>query len=250
MRRSSFIVAACLCTAMPLMVASSCTFTFVTPETATSTETQNVTLPAGASVVVSNPFGTITAEVDEAATQATIRIVRLAYGPTQQDADDLLADMVVTVTEPTAQDNRLVITATDVQGTATDMTSFNMVVNGDDVTITSIFGNTIVASYKIALTLPPGHAVDATQEAGVIRVTGLDTASTLSGSATSIRVNDCVAEVAVETEAGNVDVVSHAGSLTATVSAGSVSLDIASLAAEDEVNAHCGCGIDRNRSAG
>jgi len=236
------IATALVCACTPLMLAPSCTITFVTPESATSTETQNVTLPADAAVVISNELGATTVNVDESAAEATIRIVRVAYAGTEQEAQDLLAEMQVDVVEPTAQDNRLLITAAAVPGATTNRGNFSMVVSDDDVAITSILSNARVAKYRLTITLPPGHAVQATQQSGVVRATGLDTESSLTGSAASIRASDCVAKVTIQTDAGSVDVTSHSGSLAVTTSAGSAVVDIADVQADDEVNVHADAG--------
>ncbi len=236
MRKWTLLAAMCVLVSSPLVLAPSCTITIVTPESVTSTETETVALPAGATVVVSNQLGTTTVNVDDDAAQATIRIVRLAYAGSEQQAQALLAEMVVDITEPTPQDNRLVVTATAIDSASSDDGDFNMVVNGDDIVISSIFANARVANYRITVTLPPAHGVQVTHEKGVIRATGLDTASTLTGSATSIRLSDCVAAVTAQTNAGDIEAASHAASLNATIDAGSAVLDFADLDAADEVN--------------
>jgi len=217
-------------------LAPSCTITIVTPESVTSTETETVALPAGATVVVSNQLGTTTVNVDDDAVQATIRIVRLAYAGSEEQAQALLAEMEVDITEPTPQDNRLVITAAAIESAASDDGDFNMIVNGDDIVISSIFANARVANYRITVTLPPAHGVQVTHENGVIRATGLDTTSTLTGTATSIRLSDCAADVTVQTEAGDIEAASHAGSLDATIQAGSAVLDFSDLDADNVVD--------------
>lgn len=235
-KRSALFGAVVLVAAIPLVLAPSCTITFVTPEIVTSTDTDNVTLPAGATVVVSNELGTTNVSVDEVATQATVQVVRVAYAGTQEDAEDLLAEMEVTITEPTGEDNRLVITAKAVEGATSNSGSFNMVVNENDVAITSILTRARVAKYRITVTLPPGHGVEVTQKVGLIKAADLDTASTLDGAAASVAVEGCVADLTVNADAGNVEVSSHSGSLTATLSAGSALIDIMALAADDAVN--------------
>jgi len=236
MRKSTLLAAMCLLVASPLMLAPSCTITIVTPESVTSTETETVALPAGATVVVSNQLGTTTVNVDDDAVQATIRIVRLAYAGSEEQAQALLAEMEVDITEPTPQDNRLVITAAAIESAASDDGDFNMIVNGDDIVISSIFTNARVANYRITVTLPPAHGVQVTHENGVIRATGLDTTSTLTGTGTSIRLSDCAADVTVQTEAGDIEAASHAGSLDATIQAGSAVLDFSDLDADDVVD--------------
>lgn len=225
-----------LCLGVPLILAPSCTISFVTPEAVTSTETETVSLPAGAAVVVSNEFGTTTVNVDESAEVATVQIVRVAYAASEEDAQDLLGQMQVTITEPTGSDNRLVITAQAAPGATSSSGSFNMSVSSDDVVITSILFNARIAKYRLTITLPPGHGVQATQNAGLLRATGLDTASSLTGSAASIRASDSTAGLTIETDAGSIDVTSHTGSLTASTSAGSATIDISALQSDDEVN--------------
>lgn len=239
----------CLCS--PLLLAPSCTIRFVTPERATSTETKTFALPAGAVVVVSNQIGSTAVIVDDAATQASVQIVRVAYAASEAEAEELLALMEVTITQPTAEDNRLMIDAKVPPGATTNQGNFTMVVSDDDVVISTIFGRSRVAKYALSITLPPGHAVQASQTAGTIRATGLDETSSLSGSSASIRLMDCLADVTVETDAGSVSVSNHAGSLTADVSNGSLNVDIAALAADDAVNGQVGNGsIDMTLPAG
>jgi hypothetical protein len=242
MRKSILLAAICVLVSLPVMLAPSCTITIVTPESVTSTETETVALPAGASVVVSNQLGTTTVNVDDEALAATIRIVRIAYAGSEEKAQALLDEMVVDITEPTAQDNRLVVTAAAVDSGSSDDGDFNMIVNGDDIVISSIFANARVANYRITVTLPPAHGVQVTHQDGVIRATGLDTASTLTGVATSIRLSDCATAVTVQTEAGDVETASHAGSLDATIQAGSAVLDFADLDAGDVVDVDVGTG--------
>lgn len=234
--RSTLLAALFLVSGIPLVLAASCIITFITPEMATSTETKNVALPDDAVVVVSNELGTTKVRVDESATQARVDIVRIAYAASQEDAEDLLAQMEVTITEPTDEDNRLVVTAKAVQGATSDEGSFDMVISEDDVAITSIFSRARVAKYRITVTLPSGHGVDVTQKVGLIVANDLDTASTLHGEAGSVLAEGCTAALTANTDAGDVKVSSHNGSLSATISAGSALIDIVALASDDVVN--------------
>lgn len=237
MRKWSTLLAALfLVWGIPLVLAGSCSITFVTPEMATSTETENVALPDDAVVVVSNELGTTKVRVDESATQAKVDIVRIAYAASQEDAEDLLAQMEVTITEPTDEDNRLVITAKAVPGATSDEGSFDMVVSEDDVAITSIFSRARVAKYRITVTLPSGHGVEATQKVGLIVANDLDTAGTLDGKAASVLAEGCTAALTANADAGNVTVSSHSGSLSTTISAGTALIDIVALASDDTVD--------------
>lgn len=250
-KRSTLIAGLLLVSGIPFVLAPSCTITLVTPEMVTSTETRNVTLPAGASVVVSNELGTTKVQVEETATQATVQIVRVAYAASEEDAEDLLAEMEVAITEPTGGDNRLVVTAKAVEGATSDEGEFNMVVNDDDVVITRVFSRARVAKYRITVTLPPGHGVEVIQKVGLVKASGLDTASTLDGAAATVVAQSCTAALTASADAGDVKVTSHRGSLNAAVSAGSAVIDIVALAADDVVDVAVDAGsIDIDLPAG
>jgi hypothetical protein len=231
-----------LCACGLLSMASSCTITVRTPASAISTDTQTAAMPAGASLVVSNELGTTRVTVDPAATEATMQISRIAYAASEADAEDLLADMQVVVTAPTAGDNRLVIIAAAPPQATDDQTDFDMSVTGDDVVISAVFGNARVAKYRLTITLPPGHAVEATQTAGLLRATGLDTASTLSSEAATVRCIAATAAMTIDSKAGSVFVTEHAGSLNVDSDASSVSVGVASLAADESLTVHVDAG--------
>lgn len=211
------------------------TLQFITPSKAESTETNTYTLPEGALVKVTNDVGSLRVTVDQSATQATLEVTKVALADSEADADALLAEMVVAVTEPTEQDNTLTIVAEQPDSATDDSSNFEFSVDGDQITIQSIVGSVVVAQYRLRLTLPPGHGLQAVQKVGPIKTIALDTASTLETQAGSIDAVATQAALTATSQAGNIEVEAHQGSLDAGTEAGSVDIEMASLAAADLV---------------
>lgn len=229
-----------LCLALPLAFSGACesftiNLTFITPKTASSNETQNSDLPAGARVVVNNDNGSTRVEVDPNATRATIEIERIAYGGTQDEVDALLADIVVTITEPTGADNTLRIDAPKPAAATGVESDFEFSLVDDELNVTGILRARFVATVRLRITLPQGHGVDVTQVNGAIRAENLDTAGTLDTERGSIRVLDATGDVTARTENGSVVVRDHRASLDVETDRGSVSLEVQSLAAGQQI---------------
>lgn len=230
-------------TALLMGSSFTCNFSFVPPVKKESTETQTSAVPAGAVVKIENDNGSTRVTVDPNATQATIRVTKTAIASTEEAANALLAQMAVTVTPATAPDNTLLIKTVAPPAATTDTSQIQFTFSDDDeISVTALLGNTQVAQYRLQITLPPGHAVHATQLAGPIRAIELDTASTLTAAAGSIRCIGSRAAVTANAEAGSVTIESHRGSANVTVGAGSVSLQIISLAAADQAQVRVDAG--------
>ncbi len=212
------------------------TFEFITPDRAESEETQTFDVPDGAPVTISNDIGSTRISVDPSATEVSVEITRVALAATEEEADELLAEMAVTITEPNDASEALVITAAKPESATGDEGNFNFTVTDDEIHIQSIMGSVQVVQYKLKITLPPGHAVDATQKIGHLTAVALDTAATLRSEAGSIRAIGTETALAIETEAGNVDVDSHEGSLDIESEAGNIDVKILALAADDVVD--------------
>ncbi len=213
------------------------TVQFIVPQRAQSTDTQTFDLPEDALVRVTNELGSTRVTVDPDATQATVEIKRIALADSKADAQDLLEEMTVTITEPTAGDNVLTITAELPEGATNDGGNFQATVTNDEIDVVAIVGSTVVAQYRLRITLPPGHGVEATNEVGPIRAVALDTESTLTTSAGSIHSIAGGAALTAQVEAGNIDVEAHRGSLDLDADAGSISIEIVALSAADTVTA-------------
>jgi len=211
--------------------------TFVEPKRAQSSETQNVALPDGAGVIVNNDNGSTRVTVDPNATQAAIEIIRIALAQTQEEADALLAQIVVTVQTPDADNPDLRITATRPEGTTGSTSEFEFELEDDELNITGIRSNRKVAIVRLRISLPPGHAVQVSQTNGPIRVAGLDRNSSLTTTNGSIKSITCNADLTLQTTNGAIDVEEHDGSLIATAQNGALDLDVADLAANQMIDA-------------
>ncbi len=240
-RRTAFLAGALCCGTLVTIMGCypfggfSFTIQFVTPSKAESTETQTFTLPEGALVKVTNDVGSLRVTVDQSATEATVEITKTALADSEADADALLADMTVDITEPTEQDNTLTIVAEKPASATSDDSQFQFTVDGDQINIQSIVGSVVVAQYRLRITLPPGHGVEALQKVGPIKAVALDTASTLQTEAGAIEAVATQADLTATTEAGSIEAEAHQGSLDASTQAGAVDVEVASLAADDLV---------------
>jgi len=213
------------------------TIQFVTPDHAESTDTQQIPLADGVAVKILNELGSTRVTVDPSATQVTLEVTRIALADTQKEADDLLAEMTVTVTQPTGGNNTLRIEAERPEGATGDWGKFQANITNDEINIVSIVGSVVVAQYRLRITLPPGHAVDVTQEVGQIRAVALDAPSTLTAEAGSIHAIGCQGSLTARAEAGDVDVEAHQGSLDLAAEAGTLVMEVVALAAADVVEA-------------
>ncbi len=231
---------AAFCLALPLTCLLACesfsiNFTFITPKTASATDTFNIDLPAGAGVVVDNENGSTRIEVDQNATQATIEVERKAYGGTQEEVDALLADIVVTITEPTAEDNTLRIDAPKPAAASSAESDFEFSLVDDELNVTGVLRTRLIAAVRLRITLPPGHGVEVTQVNGAIRADDFDTAATLQTERGSIRVMDATGDITALTENGSVDVKDHDASLNVETDRGSVNLEVRALDAGEQI---------------
>ncbi len=239
MTRTARILALCLCCALAggsICDSFTISFTFVTPERVEATDTQTVAMPDGAKLVVNNENGSTRVTVDPDATQATIEITRVALGDDEQQAADLLNDIVVTVTEPTADNNVLRVDAPkpdSATGTTGDL-DFDLV--DDELSITGIVNSRRVAIVTLRITIPAGHAVDVTNHNGAIRAVDLDTPSTLTSHNGSIRTIDATTDVTIDTNNGSVHAEGHRGSLDAETHNGSLHVEIRTLGAGQRVD--------------
>jgi len=228
---------------------------FVTPKTAEATETQTAALPAGARVVVNNDNGSTRITVDPAATQATIVIDRIAKAQDQAAADDLLTKVVVTVTQPSADNgNTLTISAPRPAPASDDEGDFSFTLNDDELNITGVMPSRQVAVVKLTITLPSGFSVDVTHKNGFIRGAGLDSAGTLTMEHGSVRVLDSTGAITVRVTHGDVNVDDHQGSLDARVEDGSLTIDVHSLVTGQQIqgrttDGHLALGVLRDINA-
>lgn len=210
-------------------------FTFIVPKKAEASDTQNVALPDGARVMVNNEVGSTRVTVDPNATQAKIEITRTALADTQEEADDLLTKIVVTITAPTAEDNTLKIDAPKPAEATGRSADFDVTVQDDEINVVAISATTLVAQVRLRITLPAGHGVDVVQGTGNIRAVALDTASSLKTTTGSVRTLGVNADVTIEVSTGGVDVEAHRGSLDVEIATGGFSAQIIGLADDDQV---------------
>lgn len=210
-------------------------FHFITPKKAESTTTATYALPEGAGVKVINEVGTTKVTVDPNAAEMTLEVKRIAMANTQEDANSLLAEMQVTVTEPNDANEVLLIEAKRPASATVNGGEFNWSVSGDELNISAIAATVKVAQYRIAITLPSGHGVQVEQQVGHIRTTGLDTPATLRSKAGSIRSLGATTAVTGRTEAGSIVMENHTGSLDLMAEAGSIDVEILALAPTDAV---------------
>jgi hypothetical protein len=215
---------------------------FVTPKTAEATETQTAALPAGAKLVVNNDNGSTRVTVDPAATQATMEITRIAKAEDQAVADDLLTKIVVTVTQPTADSNTLRIDAPRPADASDNEGDFDFTLTDDTLNITGVMPTRRVAVVKLVITLPPAFGVEATHKNGIIRVSRLDTASTLTMTNGSVRVLEATGAITVRNTNGDVDVRDHQGSLDARTDNGTLAIEVQTLAAGQQILGRTGNG--------
>lgn len=243
----------------PLLCSCDGTFTFsfqfITPERASESETQTAAMPAGAALVVDNDNGSTRVIVDPNAVEATIEIRRTALAETQADADALLAEIVVTVEPPDGTNPNLRITAPKPASATGDASEFDFDVDGDEFTVTGIIKAGKVATVRLEITIPGGHAAEVTQKNGTIRTTDLDTNSSMTtdnGSikatgttadltATSdngsIRLEGTVGAVNVTSDNGSVRIENHRGSVDAMLNNGRLDIELLALGAGEHVTA-------------
>ncbi|MBN2561284.1 MAG: hypothetical protein JXQ75_10180 [Phycisphaerae bacterium] len=227
--------------------------TFAVPERAEDTDSETAAMPDGAKLVVSNENGSTRVTVDPDATEATIEITRIALGDGQEEADALLADIVVTVTAPTTEDNTLYVDApkpASATGTTGDL-DFTLV--DDELSITGIVNSRRVALVRLRITIPSGHAVEVMNDNGAIRAVSLDTDSKLEARNGSVRAMGATAnldigthngQIVVEDNIGSVNIVSHngqviiedhSGSIDAETRNGQLSIEVRALGAGQEI---------------
>ncbi len=215
---------------------------FVTPKKAESTETRTVAMRAGSVLQVRNDIGSTRVTVDANATTATIEIQRHALADTQSEAEDLLARMSVTVTEPTTANNKLLIEAVRPPEATEDEDNFQAVVTEDEINITAIVGSARVVQYRLRITIPPDHAVEIEQGVGQVRTVGLDTPSNLFVENGSIHSLGAKAALVANADDGDIKIESHQGDLEMDITKGSANISILSLAAGKKVDVFVGSG--------
>jgi hypothetical protein len=202
--------AATLFALTPLLCSCDGTFTltiqFITPERATSDETQTAAMPAGAALVVDNDNGSTRVTVDPNADEATIEIRRIALAETQAEADALLAEIIVTIELPDGANPDLRITARKPASATGDASEFDFDVQGDEFIATGIIKAGKVANVRLEITIPGGHAVQVTQKNGAIRTTDLDTNSSLTTDNGSIRATGTTADLTAASDNGRIDI--------------------------------------------
>ncbi len=231
------------------------TFQFITPDRATSNETQKAAMPAGAALVVDNDNGSTRVTVDPNAVEATIGIRKTALAETQAEADALLAEIVVTVELPDGNNPNLRITASKPASATGNASEFDFDVQGDEFIVTGIIKAGKVATVRLEITIPGGHAVQVTQKNGAIRTADLDTNSSLATdnglikatgttadlTATSdngsVRLEGTVGAVNITSDNGSVHIEDHRGSVDATLDNGRLDLEILALAVGEHVTA-------------
>jgi hypothetical protein len=208
----------------------------ITPKSAESTTTTPYTIPTGAGVKVVNEIGSTQVTVDPNATEVTVEVRSIALAGSQDDANSLLAEMQVTVTEPNDANEVLLIEAKRPAGTTLDSGEFNWSVSGDEMNITAIAASVKVALFRIRITLPAGHAVQVEQEIGKVLAAGLDMPGTLRSQAGSIRSTRATASLTARAKAGSIAVENHTGSLDLLTETGGISVEILGLGATDAVS--------------
>ncbi len=228
--------------ALPMLGAAcmqgfSFSFTFVQPKRAESTETKTVSLAAGLGVQVLNEIGSTRITVDPNAPSVTIEIKRTAMAETQQDANDLLANMVVNIVEPTGDANVLVIEAKKPAGATDDNSQFQFTATEDEINVVAIVGAAKVVKYDLRITLPAGHPAALTQTVGQVRLIALDSPSTVVANAGDVRSMGGTASLGIETKAGYIEAKGHRGSLNLKTTSGYVAMEIVALVSSDTVAA-------------
>lgn len=207
------------------------------PRTASNEETRGVDLPAGARVVIDNDVGSVRVAVDPVATVALIEIRRLAAAETKEAAEALLEKIVVTVTEPTDEDNTLRISAPKPAEASGASGQFEVEYNdaSESVQIIQITANIAVASVELRITLPPGHEVEVDQGIGHVRAIALDATASLMTDRGSIRSRLGKAALTVRANRGDISVESHAASLDARSQRGEIALSLGQPPADGQV---------------
>jgi hypothetical protein len=211
---------------------------FVRPERAEDTSTQTAAMPAGAKLVVNNDNGSTRVTVDPSAAEASITIKRVALGSDQAEADALLAEIVVTVTAPTAENNVLQIDAPKPAGATGGTSDLDFTLVDDELSITGILGAKRVAIVELRIVIPPGHEVEVNNTNGAVRAVDLDAAGRLTSTNGSIRAIDAAAALTIATTNGGINVEGHRGSLDASTDNGSIDIEVRTLAADQHVDGH------------
>lgn len=215
----------------------SVTFTFVVPSESASIETQTAAMPAGTGLAVSNVTGDTRVEVDAAATQASIQITKVAFADSQAAADQLLAQIVVTVTPPDGTNNNLRVSAAPPASATSDISQFQFNFDDDEFHVTGVAAARRVAIVRLVIKIPPGHGVDVEQGQGPVRGIRLDTACSLRTQNGSVRLSQATAAAMLSTGRGDVKAEDHSGSLTMATPKGDIVIDLDALAAGQSVNA-------------
>jgi hypothetical protein len=200
----------------------SLSLSFVVPRQTAETNIQTVAMPAAAGLIVSNDNGSTRVVVDPAATQATVQITRVALAQTQAEADDLLAEIVVTVDEPDGADNNLRITAPKPAGVTNSTGDFQFEFEDDELIVTGILSAERVALVRLKITLPPIHAVQVTQGNGPVRGDGLDVDSALTATNGDIRTFGGMATLTLRTDKGRIEDRTHTGNVDALTANGAI----------------------------
>lgn len=198
---------------------------FTVPRRAADSSSALFDMPAGARLVVRNAVGSTRVSVDPAATQARVEVERAALADTQEEADALLALIMVNITAPTVDANELVIDAPKPAEATDDDSSFSVNTDDNGTTVVSINASVKVAEVQLRIILPPGHACDLTQTAGSIRVVALDTDSTLTTRSGSIRSIGSACLLVITSQTGSVKIEAHSGGVDVEGRTGSVEIE-------------------------
>jgi len=229
------LVAATLVMSAAMGIGCDVQVSIILPNSATASDTQEIAMPDGARLVVNNEIGGTRVEVDPTATMATVVIHRTAVADTQEEADELLTKIVVTVTAPTAGDNTLRIDAPTPDEATGTQGQFQFNTANGEFQITGLTSSVSVAHVNLRITLPPGHEVEVTHKVGTIRAIGLDAESTLMTTTGAIRSQLGKAAIIAETTTGAISIESHDGSLNLRTQTGAVSIELTGLGADEEV---------------
>jgi hypothetical protein len=198
-------------------------------------EIRDLTVPPSAALTVdATPNGGVTVHGwNRADIQARAKIV--ATADTQEAADALLAEIVVTVTPPTDADNTLRIDAPRPADATGNVTQFDASFTEDEIHISLITTSTRIAQVRLRLTVPPGHPLTAVQESGDLTVIAPNSPVSLTTTNGTVRVTSAAAPVTIQTTNGDVRVAAQSGSLDTNTQNGSVNADVLALAAGDHV---------------
>lgn len=245
MHRFRLSVFAALAVCVGLCLAPSCddftvTLHFVQPDKAELSESQDVSIAPADEVHVSNDIGATRVTVDPSATQIKVEVLRTAWAATPEDAQALLGEMQVTVGNA---GGIVTIDALMPAIATSDQADFQIEFTDDDsVNITALLGDVQVSTYRLRVTLPPGHAVKVDQGIGTVRTIGLDSFGEITVFAGDVIASACQADLRIDSRFGDVEIRNHRGSLDVAVASGFTELEVDLLQLTDGVRVESGSG--------